>query len=120
MKNNMVCIVCPRGCTLIVEKKKKNIEVKGNGCNRGKEYAISEITDPKRILTTTLLIKNASISVIPVVTSSPISKNAIKRIMDDLNSIVVEAPIKCGQVIVENIQNTGANIVASCDVERIS
>jgi len=32
--------------------------------------------------------------------------------------VEVEAPIKCGDVIIENILGTGVNIIASRDVEK--
>ena len=35
----IICIVCPNGCTLNVEKNGEEITVTGNKCKRGEEFA---------------------------------------------------------------------------------
>ena len=54
MKKNLTCIVCPIGCSLEVEIENNNVvSVKGNTCPRGEKYAISECSNPERMVTTT-------------------------------------------------------------------
>ena len=59
MLKEMVCITCPIGCHLTIRQDGEEIEVSGNTCPRGKQYAIAEMTHPTRMLTTTVVIKNA-------------------------------------------------------------
>lgn len=113
----LVCINCPRGCKLDVENINGNIEVSGNFCPRGKEYAISEITNPVRTLTTTIKIKSKDYFRLPVISSSPIPFEKIFVALKELKNIEVCAPVKRGQIIIEKIAGTESNIVASKTIE---
>ena len=63
-KRNLTCIGCPMGCALLVEMDGKEIiSVTGNTCKKGAEYAVKEVTDPTRIVTTTVRVKNGSMPV---------------------------------------------------------
>ncbi|MTI68272.1 MAG: DUF1667 domain-containing protein [Firmicutes bacterium] len=115
MKKEIVCIVCPKGCYLKI-KKNKNIKeyiVKGNKCKRGKEYGIKEITNPTRIITSTVKIENAHLRRLPVKTNRAVSKNIIFECMKVINKVSIKAPIKVGDVIIKNILDTGVDVVAS-------
>lgn len=96
---DLTCIICPRGCKLVTD----GMNVSGNFCKRGIDYAISEFTNPVRVITTTVKVLNSEISQLPVKTNKPIPKNQIFEIMEKLKSIEVMTPIKINQVIVENI-----------------
>ena len=50
-----VCIECPKGCRLKVDD---DMNVTGNTCPRGKVYAINEMTCPKRVITSTVVIES--------------------------------------------------------------
>lgn len=113
-KQSVICIVCPVGCHLAVEKGPNDgYRVTGNQCQRGETYGIDEFTNPTRILTTTIKIKNAVISRLPVRTERAIPKGKIRECMDVLNKVEVSAPIRIGTLIVENILGTGVNVIAS-------
>ena len=109
----MICITCPLGCPLTIEKDGDQIEVSGNTCPRGKQYAINELTDPKRMITTTVVIHDAIHHQLPVITSKPISKSLIFDVMKELKQVEVSAPIAINDVIVENILDSGVDIIAS-------
>ena len=113
MKKELVCIVCPRGCHLTIDE---NNNVTGNSCPRGVTYAINEITNPLRMLTSTVFIKSEFIKRLPIITSKEISKNLIFDVMKEINKVRVEAPIKMHQVIIENVLGTGADIIATREV----
>lgn len=113
MKKELVCIVCPRGCHLTIDE---NNNVTGNSCQRGVTYAINEITNPLRMLTSTVFIKSELIKRLPVITSKEISKNLIFDVMKEINKVRVEAPIKMHQVIIKNVLGTGADIIATREV----
>ena len=77
-KRNLTCIGCPMGCALLVEMNGKEIiSVTGNTCKKGAEYAVKEVTDPTRIVTTTVRVKNGNMPVVSVKTAQDIPKGKI-------------------------------------------
>jgi len=113
---DMVCIVCPLGCKLKVMKNDESqngYAVKGNKCFRGANYGITEMTNPTRVLTTTVVISGATVRRLPVKTSGPIPKHLINDAMKVINKVEVKTPIKVGQAIIKNILGTGVDVVAS-------
>ena len=113
----MICIVCPKGCRLSVDQKPDGeIIVMGNGCNRGIPYAQKELTNPTRVITSTVKIHGGIHKRLPVKTSMDIPKGLNFKVMEELAKVEVTATIKIGTVIIENILGTGANIVATRDM----
>ena len=46
MIKTYTCIICPKGCDIIIETKGTEIKsIKGAACNRGKEYVAQELAD---------------------------------------------------------------------------
>lgn len=120
---DMICIVCPFGCKLKVIKNdtsQTGYVVEGNKCFRGADYGVKEITNPTRVLTTTVIISDASVKRLPVRTSGTIPKHLIKNAMELTNKVEVKAPIKAGQVIINNILDTGVNVIASRSIYQNS
>ncbi len=117
MKNkeyhDIVCIVCPLGCKLTVEKDGDSYKVNGNSCKRGQDYAIEELTDPKRMLTSTVKVKSKDHVRLAVHTSGPIPKEKIFDAMQVINSTMACAPLKMGDVVIKNILDTGVDVCAS-------
>ncbi|MGB4985221.1 MAG: DUF1667 domain-containing protein [Erysipelotrichaceae bacterium] len=110
---NMICISCPKGCQLQVDDK---LQVSGNGCPNGVKYAINEITNPTRVLTTTIKIENGLYNRLPVVSNKPLPKDKIIPAILKLREISVCSPVKCQQVVYANILGLGIDIIASCDM----
>lgn len=99
-KRNLTCIGCPMGCALLVEMDGKEIiSVTGNTCKKGAEYAVKEVTDPTRIVTTTMRVKNGSMPVVSVKTAQDIPKGKIFDCVETLRDVCVEAPVQIGDVI---------------------
>ncbi len=118
-KRKMTCIVCPVGCRLEVEiedGKVKNVE--GNTCPRGKKYAISEITNPTRTLTSTVKINSKAEKMLPVKTSQPIPKGEMLKAMKQIAKVTVNAPIKAGDTIIDNFIESGTKLIACKNVEK--
>jgi len=110
----MICIVCPVGCRLQVDERPDGeIIVMGNGCNRGVPYAKKELTNPTRVITSTVKIKGGIHKRLPVKTSTDIPKGLNFDVMKELEGIEVESPIKVGTVLIKNVLGTGADIVAT-------
>lgn len=110
----MICIVCPRGCHLSVDE--QTLEVKNNSCPRGAEYGKNEMTSPMRTITGSVSIRGGIHRKLAVRTDKPIPKGMMFDVMDMLHSCIVYSPVKRGQVIIQNVCNTGANIIASRDM----
>ena len=114
----LVCINCPRGCNLNVENINGEIKVTGNFCPRGEKYAINELTNPLRTLTTTVAIKSNNYERLPVISSSPLPKDKVMEAIKALKNVEVKAPIKMGDVIVSNIIGLDVDIIASKSIEK--
>lgn len=113
IKTELTCIVCPMGCHLNVEQLEEGFKVEGNICKRGEKYAVQELTNPTRVITTTVKLENSYLQLLPVKTEDPIPKGMIFDIMEALDKIIVNAPVKVGDVIVENILDTGVNVISA-------
>lgn len=113
MKNELICIVCPMGCRLQISGNLENIEVSGNKCKRGIQYATEELTNPTRMICSTVKISGGIHKVIPVKTDKPIPEKHKLEVMELLKDVELKSPVKMGDVVVPNIFNTGINIVAT-------
>jgi CxxC motif-containing protein len=108
------CIVCPLGCKLHVRLVGKKFDLlKGNKCRRGIEYAKDEMLNPKRMLTTSVLVKGGEWPLVSVRTSQPVSKEKLFPILEKIKHTTVKAPVHFRQVILENVANSGADIIAT-------
>ncbi|MEF9918549.1 MAG: DUF1667 domain-containing protein [Eubacterium sp.] len=119
MKKNVTCISCPLGCQMVVEEKDGVYTVTGNTCKNGEKYGIEEVTDPRRVIPTTVVINGALMARLPVKTADAIPKGKIFDAMKVINKVVVNAPIKCGDIIVKDILGTGIDVVATKTMTRI-
>ena len=122
MKKEMTCIVCPMGCQLQldIDDATLKLSVSGNNCSRGIKYAHEELTNPKRTLTTTVLLERAELTRLPVVKDGPIPKGKLMEEMQVLNRLRVKAPVHVNDILVKNICQSGVNVIASRTVTRIS
>ena len=115
----LTCIGCPMGCLLEVTLEDgKVVDVKGNTCLRGKTYAEKECTNPTRIVTSSVKVKDGEIAAVSVKTEADIPKNAIFKCVDELRGVVVPAPVKVGDIVVKDIAGTGVNIIATKTVAK--
>ena len=111
----LICIGCPLGCPLTVEMAEGEvISVTGNTCPNGDRYARKEVTDPRRTVTSTVRVENGVLPVVSVKTAQEIFD-----CMHKLATIRVTAPVQEGDVIVENIADTGVSVIATKDIARV-
>lgn len=111
---DMVCVSCPLGCNISVEYEGTEVfSVKGNSCKRGESYAQTEISNPTRMLTTTVRVNGGRLPVVPVKSANPIPKSKMFDCMKIINGVTANAPVKMGDVIVENILGLGIDIIAT-------
>ena len=106
------CIGCPMGCQLEVELEGSEVQiVTGNLCKRGDAYARKEVTNPTRIVTTT--VRLAGGGVVPVKTKEDIPKETIMDCVRQLKALELQGPVEIGQVILEDAAGTGVPVVAT-------
>ncbi len=114
-KKELICIGCPMGCPLSATMEGAEVvAVTGQTCKRGEVYAKKELTNPTRIVTSTVRLADGGM--VPVKTASDIPKHRIFACVQQLKDITVAAPVHIGQVIVENIAETGVCVVATREI----
>jgi len=116
----VICYGCNKMCILGIDKYDDNIEVYGNQCEEGINYANVEINSNKSIFTTLVRIKGAKHNVVSVKSSKPLDKKIWIECSKALGRLYVGAPIKAGDIICKNILNTGADIICTKSIERSS
>ncbi len=115
-EKDLICILCPLGCKLKVSgvaEKPEDLAIRGQQCKKGREYAFEEYTNPTRTLTSTVVIQNAPLARLPVKTSKPLPKDLIFRAMEEINKVELTAPVKMGTVVIENLLDTGIDVVTT-------
>ena len=116
MIKELVCIVCPRSCRMTITSEGDEFVVTGNTCKRGKEFAINEMTDPRRTVCTTVRTSFPSVPVLPVRVSGAIPKNKIFDLMREVNRITVSKRIGREEVVVPNILDLGVDLIATSNI----
>ncbi len=115
MKRNLICIICPRGCSLTAEMTADGVSVTGNACPKGQEYALNECTNPVRTVTATVRVSNRHNTMVSVKTAAPVAKEKMMDVMKALRKTAVQAPLYIGDVILTNI--CGSDIIVTKDVQ---
>ena len=115
MKNiSKICIVCPAGCHLEIAVDSENhASVSGNRCPRGISYAVSELTDPRRVVTAVVPTDDPYHCVLPVRSALPFPKGKIAALLNLLYTMRVSTPVSCGDVILKDALETGIDIIAA-------
>lgn len=114
MEKRITCIECPQGCALIVDiDNRKVIHVTGHKCPKGEKYAVSEVENPVRILTSAVLTEGLSLKMLPVRTDRPIPKESLFEAMEEIKKIRVNKPVNLHSVIAENFLGLGVNLIST-------
>ncbi|WP_129408474.1 DUF1667 domain-containing protein [Marinitoga lauensis] len=117
----LTCVRCPLGCKVKIEytKELEVLNISGNKCPRGREYAIQEISDPHRILVTSIKVKKGKYLLASVKTTDAIPLRLFDEAMKIIEKLEVEAPVKRGDIIIKNFLETGTNLIVTRSVERL-
>ena len=119
-RKELICIGCPLGCNLTVEMDGAQVvSVNGNTCKRGDDYARKELTDPRRIVTSTVLVTDGNLPVVSVKTASDIPKGKIRECLIALKGVTLTAPVQIGDVVVKNVADTGVDVVATKEISTV-
>jgi CxxC motif-containing protein len=119
-KRHFVCVVCPIGCEIdVVHDGAKIISMEGNKCEKSEEFVRQELIEPVRTLTTTVRIQGSRWPVIPVRTNKSVPKRLFPLIMRRLRRTKLQAPVNMLDVVVRDVLDTGANIIATRTMPRV-
>ena len=106
----LTCIICPNGCQLLIDD---DMNVSGNTCPRGAKFAVDEIKDPKRSVTSTCKTTFKDTPVIPVRTDGEVRKDDVIKVIEEINKVVINKPMKINDVVIEDVLNSGVNVILS-------
>ena len=112
----IICVACPKGCRLEAKRSGGEILVSNEGCKRGREYAINEINDPRRMVASTVRVRGGLHPLMPVHTARPFPKGQIKALLAALREIRIQAPFHLGKVVLPDALGSGIDILASRDM----
>ncbi|WP_242985370.1 DUF1667 domain-containing protein [Vallitalea okinawensis] len=112
----MTCIVCPKGCRIKAKQEGDELIIEGHACRRGYDYAVQELTCPKRHIQTTVQTIFSEHPRLSVKTDCPINFEKIREVMDACHHVLIKYKVRTGDIIIENVCNSGANIVATTDL----
>ena len=113
----LTCIGCPLGCSITVTMNDTDVvSVTGNTCPRGDAYARKEVTNPTRIVTSTVRVQGGVSPMVNVKTASDIPKSKIFDCANALRDVVITAPVKIGDVVLSDVAGTGVDVVAAKNI----
>lgn len=115
MKRTIICICCPKGCTLQVtaEENGQVSGISGYGCENGREYGIKECTRPSRTVTSTIPVAGGAVKRVPVKTAREIPKERIPKCMEEIHQTVVQAPVRIGDALIRRTAGTDVDVIAA-------
>ena len=115
----LTCVCCPVGCSLVVERTLADeaTYVSGAGCARGKKYAPAEATRPERVVTTTVCVPGAA-EPLSVRTVAPVPRELMAEVVAAAKGAAagMHAPVKIGDVVLEDACGTGVDVIATKSV----
>lgn len=114
----LICIVCPKGCHLKVDEE-NGYAVTGNSCEKGAAYGKKELTNPTRVVTSTVRVDGGEKRRVSVKTNRDIPKGKMLEAVASLDAVCLTAPVHIGEVVLEDILGTGADFVATGTVLKL-
>lgn len=119
MLREYTCIICPNGCEIQADVENgKILSITGNICPKGETYVEQELTDPRRNIASSVLVKNGELPLASVRLTNPIPKGEIGRAMEEIRKISLEAPVKAGTVVISGILGYESDVIVTKTVER--
>lgn len=113
--HSMICIVCPNGCRLQVTKTGDELQVEGAQCNRGSAFALAELTQPMRSLSSTVATVFPDTPRLPVKTLAEIPKEQVWEAMRAIRAAKVTKRLRMGDVVLPGV--CGTDIIATATME---
>jgi CxxC motif-containing protein len=141
MDDRLTCILCPIGCELEVRRDGESLDVRGNECDKGLDFAADEVLRPKRNLATsiparteagavgtlparsaagaagTFPARGTAARMISVRLSGGVPREMIFPILAEIAKLRPPLPLKRGQVLIANVLGTGVDVIATRTVD---
>jgi CxxC motif-containing protein len=118
-EREITCIVCPIGCKILIKSDGDKVEVlSGHKCKQGVGYAINEALDPRRMITTSILVEGGEWPLVSVKSSKLVPKDKIFIVLEEIRKRNIPAPVKSGQVVIKNVVGMGLDVVATKTVNK--
>ena len=117
---DMVCIVCPNGCSLHVDRVDGELVVTGNRCPRGRKFALEEIEHPMRTICSTVRTVYEDVPVVPVRVTEAIPKEMIFPVMKEIGRIRLTEPLGTGDKVIEDVLGLGVDVIITSDILKES
>ena len=107
---DIICIRCPIGCHLHIEKVDGNVVVTGNSCPRGAEYGKQEFVSPQRTVTT---VKTTPRGTIALRTSADVPKKLYFDVLKAIKDAPLQKKYKPSDIFIKNVCDTGVDVVVT-------
>lgn len=115
-EKTLICIKCPAGCLITVDRTSEGeLLITGNSCPKGEEYARNEMTAPMRTVTSFIRVTGGEDQVVAVKTRGEIPKDKIRECVEEIRKTTVKAPVRVGEVLIDNVAGTGTAVIATAD-----
>ena len=119
MNRVYTCILCPNSCEITVDYEGKTVRsTQGNKCDKGREYVTQELTDPKRTVTSSVVVAGGDRPLVSVRLTAPISRELIFPLMEKIQTTVLTAPVEPGQVVIANVFGTDADLITTSQIKK--
>ncbi|WP_422484384.1 DUF1667 domain-containing protein [Gudongella sp. DL1XJH-153] len=112
MNSKITCSICEMACEITIEQYENSTIISGNRCGRGSQLAEKHLTNNQKIVTGRCLLSGGQMSRLPVSTTKEIPTELIDKVLKTIQKTAVDAPVVRGQIIIRNILNTGADVIA--------
>ncbi len=120
MKTTFTCIVCPNGCEVEAEYEgKKVFSVTGNLCPKGKDYVTQELVDPRRTIASSVRVTGGAMPLASVRLTRAIPKDRIFDVMREINSVVLAAPVKIGDIVIPNVLGLDSDVIVTKNIDSL-
>lgn len=118
MSERLTCVLCPVGCRLEVVRRDGDLEVGGNECAKGVDFAVQEILHPMRNLAASVPLAGRSAGMVSVRLSAPVPRDLLFPILAEIARLRPAAPVHRGQVLIADVLATGADVIATRTVKE--
>jgi CxxC motif-containing protein len=122
INGEFICVVCPNGCAIDAAftsgARHELISSEGWGCPKGEEWVRREIESPMRTISTSVLVRGGDEILASVRTKNAIPLAKVMEVMDCLRALTLDAPLRIGQTIAVNPEDSGSDVIVTRSVNR--
>lgn len=118
MIKEFTCIICPNGCEIEADIHEDGAiaAIHGAACPRGEAYVKQELTDPRRTIASSVIVKHGELPLVSVRLNRPVPKNRIFDVMEEIRKVTLEAPVHTGDVAIQNVLGLNSDVIVTKDV----